>query len=107
MNTDILKVVRDNIKMGYVLTFAEAMIIQQLIDEAMLNHPSSTDVWIPVSERLPEEGGRYWCYVEEQNSLGKSHYQWNCAWNGERWWVETETGGRVTHWQPLPAAPKV
>lgn len=23
------------------------------------------DKWIPVSERLPEEGGRYWCYVEE------------------------------------------
>lgn len=62
--------------------------------------------WIPVSERLPEEGGRYWCYVEEQNSLGKSHYQWNCSWNGERWWVESENGGIVTHWQPLPAAPQ-
>ncbi|HDZ9048142.1 TPA: DUF551 domain-containing protein [Klebsiella pneumoniae] len=62
--------------------------------------------WIPVSERLPEEGGRYWCYVEEQNSLGKSHYQWNCSWNGDRWWVESECGGIVTHWMPLPAAPR-
>ncbi|HDY8865471.1 TPA: DUF551 domain-containing protein [Klebsiella pneumoniae] len=61
--------------------------------------------WIPVSERLPEEGGRYWCYVEEQNSLGKSHYQWNCSWNGDRWWVESEGGGIVTHWMPLPACP--
>ncbi len=26
--------------------------------------------WIPVSERLPEDSGRYWCYVEEQNDLG-------------------------------------
>ncbi|HDH3839991.1 TPA: DUF551 domain-containing protein [Salmonella enterica subsp. enterica serovar Oranienburg] len=62
--------------------------------------------WIPCSERMPEEVGRYWCYVEEQNSLGKSHYQWNCSWNGDRWWVESENGGRVTHWMPLPAAPQ-
>ncbi len=62
--------------------------------------------WIPVSERLPEEGGRYWCYVEEQNDLGKSHYQWNCSWSGDRWWVESEGGGIVTHWMPLPAAPQ-
>lgn len=62
--------------------------------------------WIPVSERLPEDSGRYWCYVEEQNDLGKSHYQWNCSWNGDRWWVESEGGGIVTHWMPLPAAPE-
>lgn len=62
--------------------------------------------WIPVSERMPEDSGRYWCYVEEQNDLGKSHYQWNCSWNGDRWWVESEGGGIVTHWMPLPAAPE-
>jgi len=62
--------------------------------------------WIPCSERMPEEVGRYWCYVEEQNSLGESHYQWNCSWNGDRWWVESENGGRVTHWMPLPASPQ-
>nr|WP_313897411.1 DUF551 domain-containing protein [Klebsiella pneumoniae] len=62
--------------------------------------------WIPVSEQLPEDSGRYWCYVEEQNDLGKSHYQWNCSWNGDRWWVESEGGGIVTHWMLLPAAPQ-
>lgn len=61
--------------------------------------------WISVSERLPEEGGRYWCYVEEQNSLGKSHYQWNCSWNGEIW-GGAMMHGRVTHWMELPAAPQ-
>ena len=61
--------------------------------------------WIPVSERLPEKGGRYWCYVEEQNSLGKSHYQWNCSWN-EGAWSDKALTGRVTHWMPLPAAPQ-
>ncbi len=72
-------------------------------------HPGNTpvipDTWIPVSERLPEEGGRYWCYVEEQNSLGKSYYQWNCSWNGEIW-GGAMMYGRVTHWMPLPAAPQ-
>ncbi len=61
--------------------------------------------WIPVSERLPEEGGRYWCYVEEQNSLGKIHYQWNCSWNGNAW-SDNMLTGHVTHWMPLPAAPQ-
>ena len=23
----------------------------------------------------PKEGGRYWCLIEEQNDLGKSHFQ--------------------------------
>ncbi|WP_312131934.1 DUF551 domain-containing protein [Leclercia sp.] len=73
---------------------------------AMLQGAEPVQGWIPCSERMPEEVGRYWCYVEEQNSLGKSHYQWNCSWNGDRWWVESENGGRVTHWMPLPAAPQ-
>ncbi len=68
--------------------------------------PAQNQGWIPVSERLPEDSGRYWCYVEEQNDLGKSHYQWNCSWNGDRWWVESEGGGIVTHWMPLKAAPQ-
>lgn len=66
---------------------------------------ASVQGWIPCSERMPEEIGRYWCYVEEQNSLGKSHYQWNCSWNGELWGGEMMYG-RVTHWMPLPAAPQ-
>lgn len=70
------------------------------------NIPEIIPGWIPVSEQLPEECGRYWCYVEEQTDLGKSHYQWNCSWNGERWLVEGEDGGIVTHWMPLPAAPQ-
>ncbi|MDM2751480.1 DUF551 domain-containing protein [Citrobacter sp. Cs237] len=71
-----------------------------------VNSSASADIWIPVSERLPDFCGRYWCYVEEQNDLGKSHYQWNCSWNGERWLVDSDNGGRVTHWMPLPAAPQ-
>lgn len=70
------------------------------------NPPAIPVSWIPVRERLPDFCGRYWCYIEEQNDLGKSHYQWNCSWNGERWLVDSDNGGRVTHWMPLPAAPQ-
>ena len=82
---------------------------EEMGDVLLYRHAQPAPVvsgWIPVSESLPEEGGRYWCYVEEQNDLGKSHYQWNCSWNGDRWWVESEGGGIVTHWMPLPATPQ-
>lgn len=80
--------------------------LQAQAQNAPQNIPEIIPGWIPVSERMPEDSGRYWCYVEEQNDLGKSHYQWNCSWNGDRWWVESENGGIVTHWMPLPAAPQ-
>ncbi|HFR4130619.1 DUF551 domain-containing protein [Raoultella ornithinolytica] len=78
---------------------------EEMLAAADCSIPMISDTWIPVSERMPEEGGRYWCYVEEQNSLGKSHYQWNCSWNGNVWSDKALTG-RVTHWMPLPAAPQ-
>ncbi|HCR4030179.1 TPA: DUF551 domain-containing protein [Morganella morganii] len=61
--------------------------------------------WIKCSERMPEESGRYLCYVEEVNCLGKSHYQWNCSWNGECF-RDDALSGRVTHWMPLPQPPE-
>ncbi|UFM70420.1 DUF551 domain-containing protein [Leclercia adecarboxylata] len=85
---------------------AERMRMDAPCRAAMLQGAEPVQGWIPCSERMPEEIGRYWCYVEEQNSLGKSHYQWNCSWNGDRWWVESENGGRVTHWMPLQEPPK-
>jgi hypothetical protein len=60
--------------------------------------------WIKCEDMLPEESGRYWCYVEEVNDLGKSHYQWNCSWNGDEWGGEAFSG-RVTHWMLLPERP--
>lgn len=66
--------------------------------------PVSEPNWVSVADRLPSEFGRYLCYVEEQNDLGKSHYQWNCSWNGDVF-SDSSLTGRVTHWMPLPAAP--
>ncbi|EGI5843151.1 DUF550 domain-containing protein [Salmonella enterica subsp. enterica serovar Weltevreden] len=67
--------------------------------------PVIPDGWISCSERMPDEIGRYWCYVEEQNDLGKSHYQWNCSWNGDKWGGEMMSG-KVTHGMPLPEPPQ-
>lgn len=50
MNIEVIKIVRDNLKMGGVLTFTEVMIIQQALDAAMLqgtdgNSPVIPDGW--------------------------------------------------------------
>ncbi|MEB7891013.1 DUF551 domain-containing protein [Hafnia alvei] len=70
-----------------------------------VSEPYKLNCWISVADRLPSEFGRYLCYVEEQNDLGKSHYQWNCSWNGDVF-SDSSLTGRVTHWMPLPEAPE-
>lgn len=61
--------------------------------------------WISVKDRLPEETGRYWCYVKEYNDLGISHFQWNFAFNVEEQGFNTNETEKVTHWMPLPDPP--
>lgn len=67
------------------------------------------DAWTDVNDRLPEEGGRYWCYVESLTDLGFSYFQWNCDYNPQlrRFSDMTLTKGeRITHWRPLAKPPK-
>ena len=66
--------------------------------------------WINVEEKLPEETGRYWCYVKGMACLGVFYQQDNCSfnkedcrWNSEAWTNRCET---VTHWMPLPEPPE-
>lgn len=63
------------------------------------------ETWTDVNNRLPEEGGRYWVYVEEVNDLGIGHYQWNADYHSveKRWNI---IGGRVTHWRNLMPPPQ-
>jgi hypothetical protein len=66
-------------------------------------------VWVDVNNELPKEGGRYWCYLEEQTSLGLSHFQWNCSYHEiEKRFSDQhlKNGEKVTHWMPLPTPPK-
>ncbi|EAO3454421.1 DUF551 domain-containing protein [Salmonella enterica] len=104
-SADCVTTIGQAYKMGW--NACRAAMLQRVENaESRCGNPKvSPDGWIPVSERMPEESGRYWCYVEEQNSLGKSHYQWNCSWNGQAW-SDKALSGRVTHWMPLPEPPQ-
>ncbi|WP_085332190.1 DUF551 domain-containing protein [Klebsiella pneumoniae] len=66
--------------------------------------PVVPDRWIPVSERLPDEGGRYLAWVQQQNDLGLSQWADNVGYQPDS--LGFRVTGRVTHWMPLPAPPK-
>jgi len=65
--------------------------------------------WIPVSERMPERFRP--CIVAFQMHPGcaPTVCQETIAWDGQGWFVGVSTvrySGHVTHWMPLPSAPK-
>lgn len=79
------------------------------LDETGQSQQPGREEWISVDERLPTEGGRYWCYVEEITDLGRGYFQWNCAFNQNgRLFTDKSlcNGERITHWRPLPEPPK-
>lgn len=60
------------------------------------------DRWIPVEERLPEDGS-----VKIVWTVYTEGEEWPCIGLGyyvNRWYVPT--GRSVTHWQPLPEPPR-
>jgi len=77
----------------------------------VLNNPEKYGLqpineWVSVKDRLPCESGRYWCYVQEQNDLGTSHFQWNCYFaNDTKEFSDQFERYNVIHWQPLPQPP--
>lgn len=82
---------------------------QKQLTEVEQNWISQIPKWISVADRLPEEGGRYWCYLREITDLGASNFQWNCAYNeGEKRFSDCNlvNGEQVTHWTPLLEPPK-
>ena len=60
--------------------------------------------WIPATERLPEEYGRYLCVKR----IGKSGAVYVTVMNGDShgFSVEHIYTDDVTHWMPLPEPPK-
>ena len=64
--------------------------------------------WKNAKDNPPKEGGRYWCLVEEQNDLGKSHLQWNCIYHDiEKRWSDNSKNYNVIYWTELAPMPKL
>ena len=63
--------------------------------------------WISVEERLPQESGRYWCYVVHFGELGRSSEQVNCSYSERHGFTEKLNPMNVTHWMPLPKRPQI
>lgn len=75
--------------------------------------------WIPVSERLPDIGGCYLVAVKYKYDLEKEYnydtdvatYNFGYGYIDGKWdtyvdWDEGQQYIHVTHWMPLPEAPK-
>lgn len=80
-----------------------------LVDEKAIswwNGRAEVPQWIPVSERLPENEGTYFC-------LGHNGTPFVCLFRTTKYegkiWLRSTGTKRVygiTHWMPLPAAPE-
>ena len=72
--------------------------------ETLYNAGYRKQEWISVDERLPETGTRVVGHDYEGNARCYFIYQ-------ERWWIDkgwnTAKGWGITHWMPLPEAPKM
>ena len=70
------------------------------------NSPVTPDGWIPVSERMPEDGEHAIVFHPRDGVMQITFF---FAYG--KWWDSQEDDGGIpksyfTHWQPLPAAPK-
>ena len=121
---DKLLIIRNQLKMGHRLSFAEAMLLQRAIDvfvcqagnspvipdgyrlqpiseyEAMcatVNSDEWPQRWIPVSERMPEQGDYL---VTDGRDFDVQSF------DGEQFIPGFVWEDAITHWMPLPADPQ-
>ena len=62
--------------------------------------------WVPVGERLPEEGveALWWCNSDDQDRgvyVGKRDRSL-IVWGSHEWFIDAD----FTHWMPLPPGPE-
>ena len=73
----------------------------------VVSKTEKTTRWIPVTERLPETPGEYmvayhpcyWDRVHDEIKVGLDSFRGKTSWAKKKY-------QRVTHWMPLPDAPK-
>lgn len=85
------------------------IVIHSVETDSHLSPLPEINGWISVNERLPEKGKMVLCH-READTIPDSYYQATGAYGYfvEGKWGDTERDDwKVTHWQPLPAPPKV
>ena len=60
--------------------------------------------WISVSERLPEASGKYIVCTKRGNVYQTKFYSYPENKGGH--WGQKDKGRSITHWMPLPEAPR-
>ncbi|MDK2553075.1 DUF551 domain-containing protein [Citrobacter youngae] len=71
------------------------------------NSPVTPDGWIPVSERMPNDKDFVWCYGYVSGWTESDGFEAYYDATRNKWWtIDDETVRKVTHWMPLPAAPR-
>ncbi len=93
-----------------VMVDADLSKVQRFDEIPLYRHAQPAPVvpgWIPVSEQLPEDKpGCYEYLVFETLNNRVAHDYWNVPDDGEFTPFWNHYGEYVTHWMPLPAAPR-
>lgn len=79
--------------------------IDRIANGVVISNSETTTKWIPVTERLPQEGGRYMCNVKSFAFPG-SFYQTILKYDKYGFREGHIYTDDVTHWMPLPEPPK-
>ncbi|EPJ3932669.1 DUF551 domain-containing protein [Klebsiella sp. R19] len=120
MKEELLQL-RNQLKMGHRISFAEAMLLQRAIDILVNkagNPPAQSDCcpaqngvfpaqgqgWIPVSEQMPDENAEQQILACFKGGDISALYYSDGRWDDAYGIVPIRQD--VTHWMPLPAAPR-
>ncbi|HBL8908117.1 TPA: DUF551 domain-containing protein [Enterobacter hormaechei] len=74
------------------------------------NSPVIPDGWVACSERMPNDKDYVWCWGRVVGWTEDDGFEAYYDASRNKWWAVTMDGEepvrKVTHWQPLPAAPQ-
>lgn len=80
-----------------------------LIADHLIGNGVTIQKWIPVTERLPERDGKYLCnyhFGEHRNMTFTQVLDYYATDKAPHFQHEGNLGMKVSHWMPLPEAPK-
>ena len=122
MNAELIKALKEDAEWAHANEWETPITLGDHLDAACdaLEAADKAQRWIPVSERLPEDVGSYLIYYHEWSNgdfLPKyDDYRIRVMrfLNNGKWCMpactdkrcEADTNREVTHWMPLPPAPK-